>query len=236
MVCLFYPATTYTLYFRDITFLQANPSVAFRFRFKSDGGVVGPGVALDDSEIFGPINLPLAVDLLNFTANKKDNDALVNWRTENEVDINNYGVERSYDGIIFTPVAFLSAKNNSTNNYNYADKDAVLIAGSAKYIYYRLKITDKTGRYKYSEVAKISLNKSSPQITIGPHPFADFVSVYANDAIKNIAVYDISGKIVYQTTDIIGNKIFFKNKLAKGMYIFKIVSTGGTVIKKLGKA
>ena len=228
-------ASSYTLYFYDLSFLGGNPSLAFRVRFKSDGGVNAAGVAIDDFEIMGPFNVSLAVNLINFTAIKKDNDALINWRTENEVDINNYILERSYDGINFSAAGSVLAKNNQVNTYNYTDVNAITNAGSSKYIYYRLKITDKTGRIKYSEIAKITLNKTGPQITIGPNVFTNFVSVFSTEAIKNVLVYDMNGKLVYQTSNIIGNKIFLQNNLPKGMYLFKIITTGGVVTEKLMK-
>jgi hypothetical protein len=65
--------------------------------------------------------------------------------------------------------------------------------------------------------------------------FTDFVSIYSGEAIKNVQVYDMNGKVVYQTTNIIGNKIFLPNNLSKGMYVFKIVTAGETVTKKLVK-
>jgi hypothetical protein len=111
--------------------------------------------------------------------------------------------------------------------------NAIANAGSAKYMYYRLKITDKTGRIKYSEIAKITLNKTGPQITIGPNMFTSFVSVYSTEAIKNVLVYDMNGKLVFQTANIIGNKIFFTNPLPKGMYLFKLFTASGTVTRKL---
>ena len=228
-------ASSYTLYFYDLSFLGGNPSLAFRVRFKSDGGVNAAGVAIDDFEIMGPFNVSLAVNLVNFTTIKKDNDALINWRTENEVDINNYILERSYDGINFSAAGSVLAKNNQVNTYNYTDVNAITNAGSSKYIYYRLKITDKTGRIKYSEIAKITLNKTGPQITIGPNVFTNFVSVFSTEAIKNVLVYDMNGKLVYQTSNIIGNKIFLQNNLPKGMYLFKIITTGGVVTEKLMK-
>lgn len=224
----------------NLDFLAGNTNVAFRFVLSVASGYSAIGYArdgfmIDDFEIVGPFNATLAVSLINFSAVKKNNDAIINWRTANEVDINNYVLERSYDGTAFALVTSLPAKNNTSNTYNYTDVNAVINAGSSKYIYYRLKITDKTGRIKYSEIAKVSLNKMGPQITIGPNVFSGFVSVYSNEAIKNVLVYDMSGKLVYQTANITGNKIFFSNDLPKGMYVFKILTSGGTVTKKLVK-
>jgi PKD repeat protein len=226
-------AAAFTSYsFDPSILLSGHTSVAFRFRFKSDTNTNGPGIAIDDFEIF---NTPLAVSLLNFTAIKKEDDALINWKTENETDINNYVLERSYDGTNFTNVAAVLAKNNTANTYSYADVNAVTNAGASKYIYYRLKINDKTGHVKYSEIAKISLDKTGPQITIGPNMFNNYVSVYSNETVKQVLVYDMNGKLVYQTSNIVGNKIIFANKLPAGMYLFKIVTANGTVTKRLVK-
>lgn len=229
-----------TLCTYNLDFLAGNPNVAFRFVLSvapgySVGGYAADGFMIDDFEIQGPFNATLAVNLINFTAVKKDNDALINWRTSNEVDINHYMLERSYDGTNFSQVATVPAKNNASNTYNYIDVNAIANAGSAKYMYYRLKITDKTGRIKYSEIAKLTVSKAGPQITIGPNVFTDFVSVYSNEAIRNVMVYDMNGNPVFQTANITGNKIFINNNLPKGVYLFKIFTAGGSVTKKLVK-
>ncbi len=232
--------TNNTLCTYNLNFLAGNPNVAFRFVLSvapgySAGGYAVDGFMIDDFEILGPFNATLAVNLVNFTAIKKDNDALINWRTANEVDISNYVLERSYDGSGFSPVTSVPAKNNTSNTYNYTDVNAVINAGTSKYMYYRLKITDKTGRIKYSEIAKLTLNKTGPQITIGPNVFNDFVSVYSSDPIKNVQVFDMNGKLVYQTANILGNKIFVNNNLPKGIYLFKLFTASGSVTRKLVK-
>ncbi len=219
----------------EASLLAGNRSVAFRFRFKSDINTNAAGVAIDDFEIVGPFNVTLALKLLQFTAKRNDEDAVLNWRTENEVDINSYIVERSFSGTAFVPVISLPAKNSTLNSYNYTDKNIIPFAGTAAYAYYRLRITDRTGKIQYSDVAKIALNKSVHTITIGPDPFTDFVFVYSKEIIKNIIVYDLNGKIVSQSATIIGNKIIFNNKLPQGIYIFKIITNSGTTIKKLVK-
>ena len=225
--------TTYS--FDPSTLLSGHTSVAFRFRFKSDTNTNGPGLAIDDFEIIGSFNTPLAVSMMNFTAIKKEQNALINWKTANETDVNNYVLEKSYDATSFSTVASVSPKNEATNTYNYTDLNAVANAGTAKYIYYRLKITDKTGHNKYSEIARLSLDKTGLQITIGPSVFTDFIYVYTNEAIKQVLVYDMNGKLVYQTSNIVGNKIMLTNNLAKGIYLFKLVTNNGAVTKRLVK-
>lgn len=226
-----------TLCTYNLDFLAGNPNVAFRFVLSvapgySAGGYAVDGFMIDDFEIQGPFNSPLAVNLVNFTAIKSNNNALLNWRTENEVDISNYLLERSYDGVNFSAAGTLAARNGSSNSYTYTDLNAVLNAGASKYIFYRLKITDKNARFRYSEIAKMSIDINETAITIGPAVFAGFVNVYANEAIKQVLVYDMNGKLIYQTGNIIGNKIALPGNLPKGVYLFKLLTTRGTVITR----
>ena len=229
-----------TLCTYDVSFLNGNPNVAFRFVLSvaanySAAGYAVDGFMVDDFEIVGPFNPSLAVNFNAFAANKKGNDALVTWQTSNEVNIKNFAVERSYDAANFLPVTLVAALNRASNNYSYTDRDAIINAGTANYLYYRLKTTDNAGKYKYSEIARITLGKS-PQVTIGPSPFVNYVSVYSNDVVKKVTVYTIDGKQVYATSNIIGNKIFLDQQIAAGMYLFKIETTTGTITKKLYKA
>ena len=225
-------ASTYTLYSFDPSFLGGNASVAFRIRFKSDAGVNAAGVAIDDFEVLGPFNATLAVNMVNFTAVKRNNDGIINWRTANEIDINDYVLERSYNGVNFSVVGSVMAKNEASNTYNYTDVNAVLNAGTSKYIYYRLKIIDKAAKFRYSEIARVSLDKAAQQITIGPNVFSSYVNVYAGEAIKQVMVFDMNGKLLHQTGNIMGNKIMLPTNLPKGMYLFKLVTASGAVVTK----
>jgi PKD repeat protein len=224
----------------DVSFLSGNPNVAFRFVLSVTGGYAAgtyaaDGFMVDDFEILGPFNLPLPVKITNFTATKKDDDILVNWKTSNEIDMSNYAVERSYDGSSFLGASTVAAKNGASNNYSYLDVDAMLNGGQAPYAYYRLKMTDRGGRIRYSETARVALNKQGPEISVGPYPFHDFVMIHSSEAITQVIVYDMGGKQVYQTSDIIGNRVFFKNKLAGGMYLFRIFTRTGSVTRKMQK-
>jgi PKD repeat protein len=229
-------ATTYSLYSNttDVSALAGIASVAFRIRFKSETSVNAAGVAIDDFEIIGPINGPLAVDLLSFAAVRNGNDALINWKTSNEVNIQKYELERSNDGLSFLPITFISANNRSSNSYHYTDRNALLAA--TKYIYYRLRIIDNSGKVRYSDVAKMETASLASELTIGPSPFTNAVSIYSNDAIQYITVYDMSGKLVYHTTHLLGNKIYLSQSLGGGTYLFKIATTKGIVMRKLLKA
>jgi photosystem II stability/assembly factor-like uncharacterized protein len=224
--------STYTLYSYDMTFLGGNPSVAFRIRFMSDGALTTPGVAIDDFEIIGPINIALAVTLTNFSANKQGNDVAINWRTQNEVDIDKYVVERSFDGQNFNAISTVSAKNQSANSYTSIDKDAITNSLVGNTIYYRLKINDKVGRIKYSEIARVNLTKLSSDVIVGPNPIKDYISITTNEPIALVELVDVTGRLVLRTSNILANKLYLDKKIASGVYVIKITFASGKIVTK----
>ncbi len=227
-------ATTFTLYSYDMTFLGGNRSVAFRIRFKSDGGLVASGVAIDDFEIVGAINIALAVKLINFSAAKNANDVNLNWLTNDEKDINNYIIEKSVDGQIFTPISTIAAQNNARNIYSFVDRNALLNT-TATTLYYRLRIIDNAARFKYSDVAKVQIDKNNTTITVGPNPFTNYVSVYSSSAIKYVSVFNTAGNLIFTTSTVVGNKIYLNKNFPTGTYLFKIKTESGEVVRKLIK-
>ncbi|MBP6431499.1 MAG: T9SS type A sorting domain-containing protein [Ferruginibacter sp.] len=230
-------ATTYTLYSYDMTFLQSNQSVAFRIRFKSDVNTTAAGVALDDFEIIGPINIALAVKLLNFGGVKQNNNIVLNWLTKDEVNIDNYVVERSTDGFSFNAIAVQQAKNNSTNTYQQLDVNAVQNFVGNNFIYYRLKISDKVGKTKYSNVIKVDISNHEDRITVGPNPFIDNFIINSINTVKQVEFFNTSGSLVYTANNIVSNKVRIGNALPSGVYFIKITfSTGKVITQKLIKS
>lgn len=220
--------------------LVGQPNVAFRFVLSvapgySASGYAVDGFMVDDFEILGPINVALSLDLLNFSAMRKDNDALLNWQTANEKGITQFLVERSYDAVNFVPVGSLPAKNQVSNTYSFKDAGAALNAGNAKNIFYRLKISDQAGKIKYSEVARISLDKNAPLVTVGPNPFTGSIFIYSNELIKKVTLFDPAGRVVYQTDALNGNRISINSSLPAGTYVIKIQTGSGMINRKIVK-
>jgi len=71
-----------------------------------------------------------------------------------------------------------------------------------------------------------------------PNPVKDFVIINTQEAVKNIEIYDISGKFIHEEL-IIGtpNTIEISTeKLATGTYFVKIkTESGATAVKKMVK-
>lgn len=220
--------------------LVGQPNVAFRFVLSVASGYSATGYAVDgfmvdDFEIFGPINLPLALNLLSFTAIKQGNDALLNWRTSNEKDIESYSIERSSDGISYSPVGSVAAKNGVSNDYRYTDINASAAAGNAKTNFYRLKIRDRAGKIQYSDVARVSWDKNAPVVSVGPNPFTDHILVYSQEPVKNISLINMEGKLVCTGSTIIGNKFIPGIPLPGGLYMIRVETASGIFTRKMLK-
>ncbi len=229
-------SAAYALRSRDVSFLAGNANVCFRFRFRSDVNTVAAGVAIDDFEILGPVNTPpLPLSLTSFMAYKNNADIMLKWNTENEMNVSKFVVERSNDGLSFSSIGIVNARNQPQGLYTYPDLISLLVPQPTGYLYYRLKMLDLDGNFKYSAVARITLNGPAG-ITIGPNPFSDHLFVYSKAEIKKITLYDMSGKEIFSSTAIMGNKIMITRPMAKGGYIARIETANGIETRKVYKA
>ncbi|MGJ8743461.1 T9SS type A sorting domain-containing protein [Polaribacter sp.] len=63
----------------------------------------------------------------------------------------------------------------------------------------------------------------SSQISIYPNPAKEFVQISTNETITGIAIYNLIGKKVISSNNLINNKIDVSN-LSKGIYVLKVMS------------
>jgi hypothetical protein len=104
----------------------------------------------------GGNNNALPVELTSFSAIIKENEIILNWRTETEV--NNYGfeVERNLEGDSWQKLGFVegNGNTNSVHEYSFVDNNISL---TGKYSY-RLKQIDNDGKYEFSKSIYVDLN------------------------------------------------------------------------------
>ena len=97
-------------------------------------------------------------DNCHFTAKlSNDSKVILKWSKTDSSGTSHFVVQRSLDGVSYDDIAviFVPEDNiNSIKRYSYADKISSL---SNKLVYYRLKIADANGKYKYSDIVIISL-------------------------------------------------------------------------------
>ena len=111
----------------------------------------------------------LPVNLLGFTAQLVNDKVWLAWSTSQEANVSHYSIERSYDNKTFDQAALIFTADNPAAVNNYSYKDPIKnVTGSL--IYYRLKMVDKDGKYKYSEVRTIRIGAGSESAKIATYP------------------------------------------------------------------
>ena len=176
---------------------------------------------------------PLPVNLLSFTGNIRNNDAILNWQTASERNTAEFVLERSLNTTNFERVTSIrAAKNsNSLKKYNYIDADVFNRNNSA---YYRLKMIDVDGKFTYSNVVALNKGTTVSTPTVYPNPFRDNLLLQHAQAGKTVHVFNIAGKQIItidvkQDGDVTLSEL---NALTAGIYFIKIDNTTIKVVKE----
>ncbi len=171
----------------------------------------------------------LPVNLLTFsgTLNNQNYCSLL-WKTSIQRNLKGFEIERSYDAVSFVSVGFVPANQSSLNEYNYNFTDP---AAAQSVNYYRLKMTDQNGTYRYSPIVKINSAQSSKFVKLLINPITDFISISINNPVSETvtaSLFTNAGQLVkkWQLGTVNGNIIlpFDGIYLAKGNYILRILT------------
>lgn len=179
----------------------------------------------------GFIGAVLPVRLLSFTAQPVAKVVETKWKTSNEINAGSFEVERSEDGLTYSKTGMVNAMNvPGVHSYHFTD-----IYPPAKDIsYYRLKMIDIDGQYRYSDVV-IVRKKSSGNIKIFPNPAVDIVTVNYSTLSKeaSLQLLSMDGKLLKEIKLAAGSsqaKINVKD-LPEAPYIININNeTGNSLI------
>ncbi|MEO8147883.1 MAG: T9SS type A sorting domain-containing protein [Bacteroidia bacterium] len=201
------------------------------------GVLAGTATVSVTSQLIGPVNnnwvltnilAPLPIQLLSFNANcEGENKVRISWQTASEVNVSNYNIERSSDGVHFQVIATIPVQNSVAPVKDYQWKDNNLLHSNA---YYRLKENDINGQqtiFNTVTVNKCSDESDAVQIYATPGNFNFNINATANSQYQ-VYVFDIAGKLVLQNSQYLnaGRNSFQLSgeKLADGIYFVKVMS------------
>ncbi len=199
---------------------------------------------LDNIIIQMQANALLPLTLVSFSAEIKNTKAVLGWKTTQELNVNNFAVERSSDGISFTAIASVAATGSYNGINTYSFTDSSFTAGIA---YYRLKMVNSNGTYAYSSVKSVTAGSAlSASVSVFPNPTADYVTIKINNAKAGQYYYtvnSIDGRAIGASTLQFNNgvnqvRIDLTKTAAKGIIIIRVsdaqntMSETFTVIKK----
>lgn len=110
---------------------------------------------------------PLPVNFISIKGEKNVLGVTVNWKVSGEINVKNYEVERSIDGVKFATVGKVPSLNNSSNELNYSFTDNNVTATTC---FYRITSVDNDGKTKYSSIIKINAAADGKNFTILSNP------------------------------------------------------------------
>jgi hypothetical protein len=107
--------------------------------------------------------------LLNFTTQLANERVWLSWSGNQEQNVSHYTIERSYDNQQFEQVALLfpEEENSAVNSYSYKDP---IKNTTAAVIYYRLKMVDREGKYKYSSIRSVRMGNVNDTVKVNAYP------------------------------------------------------------------
>lgn len=161
----------------------------------------------------------LPLEFLSFSAKPDAMGKSVNltWKTSNEVNTQDFVIERRGDNSTFTDIGSIASKNvGGINQYTFTDSKP--LAGVS---YYRIRQRDKDGKFSHSEATDVKLEGLG--LSIFPNPVSKEL-VVNHDYVKKpglLKIIALDGKNLIKTNTAIGSSFTNINvsTLPAGTYV-----------------
>lgn len=214
----------------DANKLQFDPADGFRGAFSSFNYIAtdNSGKTSNTATFTIPLvnSAVLPVTLLEFKGALDNGTTKMSWTTADESNSAYFVVEHSTDGTTFNSIGQVTAAGNSSTIQHYS----LVHLNPVTLNYYRLKLVDADGHFKYSQVIIIRINGSKVMAQAFPSPFSNKINVVINANSKQstrMSLLDMAGREVYQqivTVDKGTNSLTIQDldKLGKGIYMLRI--------------
>lgn len=140
-------------------------------------------------------NSTLPIELIDFSADSRDNRITLKWSTASELNNDYFSLEKSYDANHFHTITDISGAGNSHEvlHYTYQDYD------TKQKVYYRLKQTDFNGDFTYSAIIVVNNTKAaSPQYISTPGQISIHFPEVPESGI--VSIFTTSGQLIARKT------------------------------------
>lgn len=183
---------------------------------------------------FYACSAPLPVEYGFFTATIIDQSIKLDWGTVLELNNDHFIIERSEDAEHFFPIGLIMGNGNSreTNLYSFDDRP---LEFNGTY-YYRIKQVDYSGKYSYSDIKAISLNKNSVDIWPNPSSGHFNIGIYGSTLFSEFHIINQFGSVVYSENLISSREtevIINLSNLPIGCYVAEFRGKKGILRQKL---
>ena len=200
------------------------------------GTITSNAIGSFGSLTFGYTSFPVPLKLLSFSAVRASGISFLKWVTENEYNVDHFDVQRSYDGINYSNIGNVVARNsNSTQMYDYEDHAS--LNGIA---YYRIKSVDIDKKSSISKIVAVSENTLASNSFVILNPARSVITILnkSNESGPfEYSLYNTSGQLFLKGRTAIGINggvaIPFSQKMSAGIYILEIKNDKITFLQKI---
>ena len=202
--------------------------------FGYDGSAAG---TLNDLWSINNMQIPLALQLLQFNGALRGEAAQLNWKSTKETGICHYTVQRSFDGTHFNNAGELNGKGAAGIN-DYIFTDYTLKNVNTNRVFYRLEITQSGSATTYSKVIRFDIGAVNIGIQLYPNPAMTNITLSYQLPVAGpaaVSIMDARGvtvisKTTNQPAGMISEAVDI-SRLSSGTY-FVIIRAGNTLLQK----
>ncbi|MEP6727179.1 MAG: PQQ-dependent sugar dehydrogenase [Bacteroidota bacterium] len=171
----------------------------------------------------------LPVTLLDFKGAAKTGYNDLNWQTTNEVQLRQFEIEYSSDGLHFEQAGIVAAANSGAYHFTHT-------ITSGKKLYYRLKMVDIDGKFEYSKTIIISSVNSAAKNFVTPSVVSNgMITVALADSYTGLQIMNMDGKIVYNesVSNRTGKINVYIPSVRSGQYLVRLFGNGKQLTQKI---
>lgn len=190
----------------------------------------GQGAIVEDYAVFFTSSVSLPLLLNSFDGYYSNGKNELNWKTETEVNTDHFVVERSINGADYVEVGKVPAKGLTGNLINYYQfTDGLINTDNYNRFYYRLKMVDKDGAYKYSKLVITNRPEEGDlQVLLYPNPVLRSTTLQIKKADNNMSVIEVfnsMGQRVFakrMTANLYNTSIDIPGNWSPGIYMIRV--------------
>ncbi|WP_118976145.1 PQQ-dependent sugar dehydrogenase [Taibaiella koreensis] len=203
------------------------------------GGIVAFGeaedgtlyaVSLNNNTIYKVVlSAVLPLSLRSFTGTYRNNTARLSWETAMEQSLDRFEIEYSQDGQQYRFTATVAAHNMpSTYGFDH------FVPAEGK-LFYRLKMIDQDGRYRYSDILTLNASGTSAALVYPTLIKDGWLYLSLPQDMSHMRLTAMNGVTVWQQNlaGLQGPQRFSLGALARGMYIVHLQGAGNTTQQKI---
>ncbi|SDE46642.1 Por secretion system C-terminal sorting domain-containing protein [Dyadobacter soli] len=172
---------------------------------------------------------PLPVTLIAFNASQEEEAVKLKWVTTSEVNSKAFEIQRSTNATHWTVIGSVNSQSQDGSSVNRLDYDFNDVSPNKGVNYYRLKMIDLDGKFGYSQIKSVWIDKSGHLVAY-PNPVSNgklMIDVAGKDSY-DAEILNLSGIRVYRQNLGTGRQLNVSN-LAAGVYVLRVKSVSGDI-------